>query len=202
MLLISIDGFHALDYLNCSKGIPGFNGGNPYCPNLAELGTMGVNYLDTSTSKPSDSFPGLMALMTGGSPRTMGVNYDVAYDRALNPPMDKTGNGLIGGPCTSGATPTGTSTEYDEGIKSTSAGIDANQMFLNGGAPSGDGGINSIESDPPGTRRELRSGLSVELCPRQHDFRSHPRRGRLHGLVRQASVVFVGGRPHRYLHRH
>jgi Type I phosphodiesterase / nucleotide pyrophosphatase len=144
VLLISIDGFHALDYLNCSKGIPGFNGGNPYCPNLAELGSMGVNYLDTSTSKPSDSFPGLMALMTGASPRTMGVNYDVAYDRALNPPQDDTGNGLLGGPCTSGATPSGTSTEFDEGININVPGI-ANQMFLNGGAPTGDGGINSID---------------------------------------------------------
>jgi len=140
VLLISIDGFHVLDYLNCVKG--------GYCPNLAALGTTGVNYLDTSTSKPSDSFPGLMALMTGGSPRTMGVNYDVAYDRALNPPMDTTGNGLLGGPCTSGGTPSGTSTEYDEGInlnEGVGTGAKA-QMFLNGGAPSGDGGINSIDA--------------------------------------------------------
>src|SRR6202035_2663932 len=70
VLLISVDGMHAVDYINCVKG--------GYCPNLAALGTTGVNYLDTSTSKPSDSFPGLMALVTGGSPRTMGVNYDVA----------------------------------------------------------------------------------------------------------------------------
>ena len=88
-----------------------------------------------------------MALMTGGSPRTMGVNYDVAYDRALNPPLDTTGNGLLGGPCTSGATPSGTSTEYDEGININAGAGTArgNQMFLNGGAPSGDGGINSID---------------------------------------------------------
>jgi hypothetical protein len=78
-----------------------------------------------------------MALMTGGTPRTMGVNYDVAYDRALNPPLDMTGNGLPGGHCTVGATPPGTTTEYDEGIE-----ID--QTMLNGGAPTGDGGINAI----------------------------------------------------------
>jgi len=140
VLLISIDGMHALDYLNCSA--------NGTCPNLAALGNKGVNYLNTSTSKPSDSFPGLMALMTGGSPRTMGVNYDVAYDRALNPPMDTTNNGLLGsGPCTPG-TPSGTSTEFDEGINiNEGVGTGANnQMFLNGGAPSGDGGINSIDS--------------------------------------------------------
>ena len=144
VLLISVDGLHALDYLNCSNGIPGFNGGDPYCPNLAALGTTGVNYLDTSTSRPSDSFPGLMALVTGGSPRTMGVNYDVAYDRALNPPQNDTGNGMLGGGCTPGATPSGTSTEFDEGININVPGI-GGQMFLNGGAPSGDGGVNSID---------------------------------------------------------
>ncbi len=131
VLLISIDGFHALDYLNCVSG--------GYCPNLKALGGKnGVNYLSTSTSTPSDSFPGLMSIMTGGSPRTMGINYDVAYDRALNPPQNDTGNGLKGGPCTKGTT-IGTGTEFDEGI-------DLNQALLNGGALSGDGGVNSIDS--------------------------------------------------------
>jgi len=130
VLLISVDGMHALDYLNCVSG--------GYCPNLAALGTTGVNYLNTSTSKPSDSFPGLMALMTGGSPRTMGVNYDVAYDRALNPPTITTGNGLPGGSCTAGNPPSGTTTEYDEGIE-------FNQNLLTGGAASGDGGIAGID---------------------------------------------------------
>jgi hypothetical protein len=137
VLLISIDGMHALDFINCSQGIGTVNGGKPYCSNLAELAETGVNYLDTATSKPSDSFPGLMALMTGGSPRTVGAFYDVAYDRSLAPPTQTTGNGLAGGTCTPGVL-TGTTTEYDEGI-------DINQNDLNGGAPSGDGGILSID---------------------------------------------------------
>jgi hypothetical protein len=139
VLLISIDGMHALDFINCSKGINGVNGGEPYCPNLAALGQTGVNYLDTSTSKPSDSFPGLTALVSGGSPRTEGAFYDVAYDRSLDPPAVTTGNGVAAGPCTPGAAPTGTRTEYDEGI-------DIDQTKLNGGAPAGiDGGILSID---------------------------------------------------------
>jgi len=138
VLLISIDGMHALDFQNCSKGIAGVNGGSPYCPNLAALGDTGVNYLDTSTSKPSDSFPGLMAMVTGGSPRTVGAYYDVAYDRSLQPPATMTGNGLAAGSCTPGQSPTGTSTEYEEGI-------DIDQSQLNGGAPGGDGGVNSID---------------------------------------------------------
>ena len=89
VLLISIDGMHALDYENCVKG--------GYCPNLAALGRNGVNYTRTSTSRPSDSFPGLMALVTGGTPRSVGAFYDVAYDRVLAPPQRTTGNGLAGG---------------------------------------------------------------------------------------------------------
>ena len=149
VLLISIDGMHALDFINCAQGISGFNGGQPYCPNLAELAETGVNYLEAATSKPSDSFPGLMALVSGGSPRTVGAFYDVAYDRSLDPPATTTGNGVAGAPglCTSGAPPMGTRTEFDEGI-------DINKLFLNGGAPAGvDGGIasidpNKLECDP------------------------------------------------------
>jgi len=149
VLLISIDGMHALDFINCSKGISGVNGGSPYCPNLAELAETGVNYLNTSTSKPSDSFPGLMAIVTGGSPRSYGAFYDVAYDRSLDPPAKTTGNGVAGAPglCTPGTPPTGSTTEFDEGI-------DLDQTQLNGGAPKGvDGGIisidpNKLERDP------------------------------------------------------
>ena len=115
VLLISIDGMHALDFINCAKGVSGVNNGQPYCPRLAALGQIGVNYLDTSASKPSDSFPGLMAIVTGGSSRTHGAFYDVAYDRSLDPPALTTGNGLAGSPgaCTPGAAPTGTTTEYE-----------------------------------------------------------------------------------------
>src|SRR3984957_4772728 len=132
VLLLSIDGMHAVDYLNCVKART--------CPNLAALGQTGVNYLATSTSKPSDSFPGLTAIISGGSPRTEGAFYDSAYDRSLDPPAETTGNGLVGAPglCTAGAAPTGTATEYEEGI-------DLDQSHLNGGAPSGDGGVNSIK---------------------------------------------------------
>jgi hypothetical protein len=155
VLLISIDGMHAVDYLNCSKGISGVNSGAAYCPNLAALGENGVNYRNTSTSKPSDSFPGLMALMTGGSPRTVGAFYDVAYDRTYDAPINTTGNGVAGtGPdgCKPGLAATGSTTEFDEGI-------DANKLVLNGGAPAGaDGGIQSI--DPTKLDRDPRNNCA------------------------------------------
>jgi hypothetical protein len=145
VLLISIDGMHAVDLLNCKNGVSGVNGGAPYCPNLAELAETGVNYRDTSTSKPSDSFPGLTALMSGGGPRSEGVFYDVAYDRSLDGPINTTGNGVAGigaGGCVPGTAPTGYTTEYDEGI-------DLNKLAFNGGAPGADpiygGGIASID---------------------------------------------------------
>src|ERR1039458_4199088 len=59
VLLISVDGMHAVDFLNCANGISTVNNGAPYCPTLAALGKTGINYVAASTSKPSDSFPGL-----------------------------------------------------------------------------------------------------------------------------------------------
>jgi hypothetical protein len=116
VLLLSIDGMHAVDFLNCANGITGVNGGEPYCPNLAALGHNAINYTAASTSKPSDSFPGLMTIVTGATPKTMGVYYDVAYDRSLDPPAKTTGNGVAGGTCIPFTLPTGTTTEFEEGI--------------------------------------------------------------------------------------
>jgi hypothetical protein len=145
VLLISVDGMHALDYENCVSG--------GFCPTLAALGTSGVNYTRTSTSQPSDSFPGLMALVTGGTPKTVGAFYDVAYDRVLAPPQNTTGNGLAGGTCKPGVA-NGTTTEYEEGVD-----IDQSQL-TGGGAYSNpiDGGIKSI--DPTKLPRDPFHGCS------------------------------------------
>jgi Type I phosphodiesterase / nucleotide pyrophosphatase len=154
VLLISIDGMHAVDFLNCAHGMAGVNDGEPWCPNLAALGATGVNYVAASTSKPSDSFPGLMTIVSGATPRTMGVYYDVSYDRSLDGPALVTGNGNGPGPCTPGAAPTGFTTEYEEGI-------DLDKTKLNGGAPNAgltDGGIASL--DPRKMDRDPRSGCA------------------------------------------
>jgi hypothetical protein len=116
VLLISIDGMHAVDLENCMAA--------GFCPNLTALARTGVNYTSASTSKPSDSFPGLMAIVTGGSPKLVGVYYDVAYDRVLAPPAVTTGNGLLAGSCVPNVA-NGTRTEYEEGD-------DYNQAYLNG----------------------------------------------------------------------
>jgi hypothetical protein len=91
--------------------------------------------------------------VSGGSPRSVGAFYDVAYDRSLDPPATTTGNGVAGSPgaCQSGTAPTGTTTEFDEGI-------DIDKTKLNGGAPTGDGGINSI--DPNKLERDSLKGCA------------------------------------------
>jgi hypothetical protein len=154
VLLISIDGMHAVDFKNCSEGIAGVNGGKPYCPNLADLATTGVNYVAASTSKPSDSFPGLMNIVSGATPRLMGVYYDVAYDRSLDGPATATGNGNAAGPCVPNTAPTGYTTEYEEGL-------DIDQTKLNGGAPGAgltEGGIASL--DPSKMDRDPKAGCA------------------------------------------
>src|SRR5260370_39266652 len=106
VLLISVDGMHAVDFANCANGISTVNNGAPYCPALAALSKTGINYVAASTSKPSDSFPGLTAIITGGSPALTGVYYDVAYSRNFDAPAKTTGNGVAAGPCTPNTAPT------------------------------------------------------------------------------------------------
>ena len=77
VLLISVDGLHALDLSNYVAT----HGDST----LAALSRHGVTYTNNSSSTPSDSFPGLAALVTGGSPVTTGFWYDDTYNRALSP---------------------------------------------------------------------------------------------------------------------
>ena len=150
VLLLSIDGMHAVDFYNCANGIAGVNGGEPYCPNMASLSSTAINYVNAISSKPSDSFPGMAALASGGTPKSTGLYYDVAYDRSLDAPEEKTGTGLGAGPCTPYGTPTGTTTDNDQGNE-------FDDTKLNGGAPGA--GLTEAPAQapdgPPGAYREL-----------------------------------------------
>jgi len=115
VLLISIDGLHAVDLAR-------FVDENPNST-LAHLSRHGVTYTNASTSKPSDSFPGMLALATGGSPKSTGVYYDDSYDRKLAPPVG-TAFSSVSGPCTPGVFP-GTEVVYDETIDKDLTRLDA-----------------------------------------------------------------------------
>jgi hypothetical protein len=120
VLLISVDGMHALDLAN-------YVASHPHST-LAALSKQGKTFTNASTSQPSDSFPGLAALVTGGSPTTTGFWYDVSFNRKLSPP--KATNPILGitaGPCPSIG---GAGVELDESV-------DNDLTLLNGG-----GGIN------------------------------------------------------------
>jgi predicted AlkP superfamily pyrophosphatase or phosphodiesterase len=103
VLLISVDGLHAVDAANFIKGHPDSA--------LAKLSKMGVTYAQAFTPVPSDSFPGLTALITGAGPKTTGIYYDVSYDRALSKP---------GSDCTT----RGTEVAYDESLDLDSSKLD------------------------------------------------------------------------------
>ncbi|HEY6273639.1 MAG TPA: alkaline phosphatase family protein [Terriglobales bacterium] len=120
VLLISVDGLHALDLTNYVASHPQST--------LAQLSAHGKTYTNASTSQPSDSFPGLASLVTGGSPITTGFWYDVTFNRKLSfPAVANTVMGMASGPCPSTG---GAVVELDEGV-------DFDLTQLNGG-----GGIN------------------------------------------------------------
>ena len=88
VLMISIDGLHQQDVANCIAA--------KTCPNIAALAQTGTTYANAYTPGISDSFAGLGALLTGGSPKTTGLFYDVSYDRTLYSPSDVTCTGAQG----------------------------------------------------------------------------------------------------------
>jgi hypothetical protein len=78
VLLISIDGMHAIDLARFAAAHPSSA--------LAGLTQHGVVYGNAAAAVPNDSFPGLLAIVTGGTPAATGVYYDDSYDRALSAP--------------------------------------------------------------------------------------------------------------------
>src|SRR5262249_39727579 len=108
VLILSVDGLRQADVTD-----PNLQGD---LPNILALQEGGVSYTNASTMKPSDSFPGTLAYLTGASPRTTGVYYDDSYSRTLYAP---------GTTDPSKATP-GTETLYAENL-------DRNSNLLSGG---------------------------------------------------------------------
>ena len=75
VLLLSVDGLHASD-------LEQFVATHPDSA-LAWLSARGRTYTNATATKPSDSFPGLLAMVTGGTPKSTGVYYDDSWDRTL-----------------------------------------------------------------------------------------------------------------------
>jgi hypothetical protein len=88
VLLISVDGLHALDVANFVE--------SHHNSALADLSRHGITYSNARTPSNSDSFPGLLALVTGGSPVSHGLFYDVSYDRTIFDPTNAACSGSPG----------------------------------------------------------------------------------------------------------
>jgi hypothetical protein len=95
VLLISVDGMHAIDLANWIQTNPDSN--------FAKLAKSGVIYPNTFTTAPSDSYPGMLAQVTGASPKTAGLFYDDSYDRKEYPSVNYyVSQGLQDPGCTGG----------------------------------------------------------------------------------------------------
>src|SRR5579864_2716148 len=78
VLVVSIDGMHALDLALWVKKNP--------TSALGRLAMEGMMYTNASSTKPSDSIPSTVGIFTGASPGLGGMYYDDAYNRAWFPP--------------------------------------------------------------------------------------------------------------------
>jgi Type I phosphodiesterase / nucleotide pyrophosphatase len=103
VLLVSVDGLHASDLSMWVK--------THAQSHLAQLSRQGTTFSEASTSQPSDSFPGLIAQVTGGSPKTTGIFYDDSYARNMWAP----GTNCAGAP--------GAEMQYFENLDRTVGGL-------------------------------------------------------------------------------
>lgn len=125
VLLISVDGLHQSD-------LTWYVTAHPRSA-LAVLVNRSRQFSNASTPFPSDSFPGMVAQVTGGNPKTTGVYYDVSYNHALLAPGTKD--------CAT-ATP-GTTVAFDE-----SADVDLTRLDAGQGLTGLPGSILSMTSTP------------------------------------------------------
>jgi predicted AlkP superfamily pyrophosphatase or phosphodiesterase len=146
VLLLSIDGFHGFDLNYCTT--------HGLCPNIAALTQHGTTFTNASTTKPSDSFPGLLAQLTGGTSKSTGVYYDDSYDRTLYAPAGNPPAPCAGSP---GA----------ETLNAENLGI--NKHSIDSGVPAGLTGLNSaVAIDPNNLPGQLVRGVCAPVWP--HNF--------------------------------
>lgn len=140
VLLISIDGMHAVD-LQRYIADPAHQNST-----LTHLSHRGLIYPNAFTTAPSDSYPGMIAQATGGTPKSADVFYDDSYDRTLFAPSSN---------CSSDP---GTETQFAENID-----VDQNRVDAGGtlGQP-------LTQIDPNKLPLRLVDGECVKVYP--HNF--------------------------------
>jgi len=109
VLLLSADGMHQSD-------LQWYVARHPRSA-MARLVSRGVQYTNAQTPVPSDSFPGMVAQVTGGNPSSTGVFYDDSYNRRLLPAATARCAGVAAG----------TEVAYTENADRDPTAIDAGQ---------------------------------------------------------------------------
>ncbi|MGY3441933.1 alkaline phosphatase family protein [Bradyrhizobium sp. USDA 4473] len=155
VLLISVDGMHAVDLKRWVESRPGGN--------FAQLSGKGVVYPNAFTTAPSDSYPGLLAQVTGATPKGGGLFYDDSYDRTEYPAKAfYTSQGLADPGCVS---PAGTELTNFEALDKSynySSGLVAD--YTAGGTL----GQVYTQLDPDHMQRKLVNGECKPVYP--HDY--------------------------------
>jgi hypothetical protein len=109
VLLLSVDGLHQQDLAWYVRNFPDST--------LAVLFHGGVEYGHAMTPVPSDSFPGMVAQVTGGDPGVTGIYYDDTWNHAVFP----AGTTNCSGPAPGGEA------SYTEAADINQASLDAGQ---------------------------------------------------------------------------
>ncbi|WP_035684080.1 alkaline phosphatase family protein [Bradyrhizobium sp. Cp5.3] len=155
VLLISVDGMHAIDLKRWVESRPGGN--------FAQLTNHGVVYPNAFTTAPSDSYPGMLAQVTGATPKGGGLFYDDSYDRAAYPSKAfYTSQNLADPGCTGAAGAEITNFEaldksfdYDSGLVADyTAGGTLGQVYT--------------QLDPDHMQRKLVNGQCVPVYPHEY----------------------------------
>lgn len=155
VLLISVDGLHAVDVANFIAAFPNST--------LAQLAGHGVVYPNAFTTAPSDSYPGMLAQVTGATPRNGGLFYDDSYSRFAYPSVNYW---LTQGKADPGcAGPAGAEvTNFEE--------LDRSYNFATGLVAdiTGGGTLGQVltQLDPNNMQRHVRGGACVPIYPHEY----------------------------------
>ncbi len=138
VLLLSVDGMHEVDLRLWIANHP--------TGAMAKLAARGTIYNNAYTTAPSDSFPGMIAQVTGGTPKSAGVYYDDSYERTFFAPN----SGCVGTP--------GAETTYAENVDVDQSRYDAGGTL---GQP-------LTQIDPKKLPTHLVNGVCTPVYP--HEF--------------------------------